>query len=109
LLRGYYLGDRDRTQIEARFNHSPLDNLNVDFGVRYALDDYTNTQIGLTESKDTNYDINLSYMINDDMNVNTFYNHQIIKSAQSGSANLSIATWQADIEDTVDVVGAGLS
>tara|TARA_R110000796_G_scaffold49408_8_gene117917 strand:- start:2852 stop:4939 length:2088 start_codon:yes stop_codon:yes gene_type:complete len=109
LLRRYYLADRDRTQIEARFNHSPLDNLNVDFGVRYALDDYTNTQIGLTESKDTNYDINLSYMINDDMNVNTFYNHQIIKSAQSGSANLSIATWQADIEDTVDVVGAGLS
>ena len=109
LLRRYYLADRDRTQIEARINHSPIDNLNVDFGVRYAYDDYTNTQIGLTESKDTNYDINLSYMINDDMNVNTFYNHQIIKSAQSGSANLSIATWQADIEDTVDVVGAGLS
>ncbi|MBB1439493.1 MtrB/PioB family decaheme-associated outer membrane protein, partial [Shewanella sp. SG41-4] len=109
LLRRYYLADRDRTQIEARFNHSPIENLNVDFGVRYALDDYTETQIGLTESKDTNYDINLSYMINDDVNVNTFYNHQIIKSAQSGSANLNIATWQADIEDTVDVVGAGLS
>jgi len=109
LLRRYYLADRDRTQIEARVNHSPMDNLNVDFGVRYALDDYTNTQIGLTESKDTNYDININYMINDDINASTFYNHQIITSAQSGSANLNIATWQADIEDTVDVVGAGLS
>ena len=109
LLRRYYLADRDRTQIEARVNHSPMDNLNVDFGVRYALDDYTNTQIGLTESKDTNYDININYMINDDINASTFYNHQIITSAQSGSANLNIATWQAEIEDTVDVVGAGLS
>lgn len=109
LLRRYYLADRDRTQIEARVNHSPMDNLNVDFGVRYSLDDYTNTQIGLTESKDTNYDININYMINDDINASTFYNHQIITSAQSGSANLNIATWQADIEDTVDVVGAGLS
>ncbi|WP_351088643.1 MtrB/PioB family decaheme-associated outer membrane protein [Shewanella sp. S1-49-MNA-CIBAN-0167] len=109
LLRRYYIADRDRTQVEARINHTPMDNLNIDFGVRYAFDDYTDTQIGLTESKDTNYDININYMINNDININTFYNHQIIKSAQSGSANVSIATWQADIEDTVDVVGAGLS
>jgi MtrB/PioB family decaheme-associated outer membrane protein len=109
LLRRYYIADRDRTQVEARINHTPMDNLNIDFGVRYAFDDYTETQIGLTESKDTNYDINVNYMINNDINLNTFYNHQIIKSAQSGSANVSIATWQADIEDTVDVVGAGLS
>jgi len=109
LLRRYYLADRDRTQVQARFNHTPMDNLSIDFGVRYALDDYTDTQIGLTESKNTNYDINLNYMINDDINLNTFYNYQVITSAQSGSANVGIATWQADIEDTVDVVGAGLS
>ncbi|QDE30684.1 MtrB/PioB family decaheme-associated outer membrane protein [Shewanella polaris] len=109
LLRRYYLADRDRTQVEARFNHTPIDNLTVDFGVRYALDDYTDTNIGLTESKDTNYDINLNYMVNSDININTFYNHQVIKSEQSGSTNFSIANWQANIEDTVDVVGAGLS
>ncbi|MGX9461700.1 MtrB/PioB family decaheme-associated outer membrane protein [Shewanella sp. A14] len=109
LLRRYYLADRDRTQIEARFNHTPINDLTIDFGVRYAFDDYTETQIGLTESKDTNYDININYMISQDININSFYNHQVIKSVQSGSTNFSTANWQANIEDTVDVVGAGLS
>jgi MtrB/PioB family decaheme-associated outer membrane protein len=109
LLRKYYLADRDRSQIEARVSYTPIDALTFDFGARYALDDYTDTEIGLTESKDTSYDANLSYMINEDVMFNAFYNHQTIDSAQSGSSNFSTATWQADIEDKVDVVGAGLS
>ncbi|QIR14123.1 MtrB/PioB family decaheme-associated outer membrane protein [Shewanella aestuarii] len=109
LLRKYYLADRNRSQIEARVSYVPMDALTIDFGARYALDDYKNTEIGLTESKDTSYDANVSYMFNDDVMLNAFYNHQTIDSAQSGSSNFTTATWQADIEDKVDVVGAGLS
>lgn len=109
LLRRYYLADRDRSQIEARLSHTPLSDLTVDFGARYSLDDYTDTAIGLTESTDTYYDVNVHYAINADVSLNAFYNHQIIKSEQAGSSNFSIANWQADIEDTIDYVGAGLS
>ncbi|MGI2172202.1 MtrB/PioB family decaheme-associated outer membrane protein [Shewanella sp. MF05960] len=109
LLRRYYLADRDRSQLEARFSHTPLTDLTVDFGARYALDDYTETDIGLTKSTDTYYDINLHYMVNADLSLNAFYNHQIIESEQSGSSSFSVANWQADIEDTIDYVGAGMS
>jgi MtrB/PioB family decaheme-associated outer membrane protein len=109
LLRKYYLADRDRSQVEVRVSHTPIDELTIDFGARYALDDYTNTEIGLTESKDTSYDANLSYMFSADVMLNAFYNHQVIESAQSGSSNFATATWQANIEDAVDVMGAGLS
>jgi MtrB/PioB family decaheme-associated outer membrane protein len=109
LLRRYYLADRDRSQLEARFSHTPLTDLTVDFGARYALDDYSETDIGLTKSTDTYYDINLHYMVNADLSLNAFYNHQIIESEQSGSSSFSVANWQADIEDTIDYVGAGMS
>lgn len=109
LLRKYNLADRDRTQIEARITHTPLDSLTIDFGARYALDDYTDTVIGLTESKDTSYDANISYMITADLLATAFYNHQTIESEQAGSSNYSTPTWTGFIEDKVDVVGAGIS
>lgn len=109
LLRKYNLANRDRTQVEARVTHSPIESLTIDFGARYALDDYTDTVIGLTESKDTSYDANISYMITDDLLANAFYNYQIIESEQAGSSNYSTPTWTGFIEDKVDVVGAGIS
>lgn len=109
LLRKYNLADRKRSMVEARVSHTPIDALTIDLGARYALDDYNNTQIGLTESTDLSYDINASYLITDDMMVNAFYNRQNIDSDQSGSTNFGAANWFSQIEDQVDVVGAGFS
>ncbi|MGE6651193.1 MtrB/PioB family decaheme-associated outer membrane protein [Shewanella colwelliana] len=109
LLRKYNLADRKRTMVEARVSHSPIDALTVDFGARYALDDYNDTQIGLTESKDISYDVSASYLINDDMMINAFYNRQNIDSQQAGSTNFSAPNWYGIIEDQVDVIGAGFS
>ncbi len=109
LLRKYNLADRQRTMVEARISHTPIDALTIDFGGRYALDDYNETQIGLTESKDVSYDINASYLINDDMMVNAFYNRQNIDSEQAGSSNYSTPNWFGLVEDQVDVIGAGFS
>ncbi|TVP15218.1 MtrB/PioB family decaheme-associated outer membrane protein [Shewanella sp. KCT] len=109
LLRKYNLADRQRTMVEARISHTPIDALTIDFGGRYALDDYNETQVGLTESKDVSYDINASYLINDDMMVNAFYNRQNIDSEQAGSSNYSTPNWFGLVEDQVDVIGAGFS
>ena len=109
LLRKYNLADRQRTMVEARISHTPIDALTIDFGARYALDDYNETQIGLTESEDLSYDANVSYLINDDMMVNAFYSRQNIDSEQAGSTNFSTPNWFGVIEDQVDVIGAGFS
>ncbi|WP_394200461.1 MtrB/PioB family decaheme-associated outer membrane protein [Shewanella waksmanii] len=109
LLRKYNLADRKRSMVEARVTHTPIDALTIDFGARYALDDYNETQIGLTESKDLSYDVSASYLINDDMMVNAFYNRQNIESEQAGSTNFSTPNWYGLVEDQVDVIGAGFS
>ncbi|WP_299787999.1 MtrB/PioB family decaheme-associated outer membrane protein [uncultured Shewanella sp.] len=109
LLRKYNLADRKRTMIEARVTHSPIDTLTLDFGTRYAIDDYNETQIGLTESKDLSYDASVSYLLNDDMTVTAFYNRQNIDSDQAGSSNFAAPNWTGTVEDQVDVIGAGFS
>lgn len=109
LLRKYNMADRKRTMIEARVTHSPIDALTLDFGTRYAIDDYNDTQIGLTESKDLSYDASVSYLLNDDMTVTAFYNRQNIDSDQAGSSNFAAPNWTGTVEDQVDVIGAGFS
>ncbi|MPY21423.1 MtrB/PioB family decaheme-associated outer membrane protein [Shewanella sp. YLB-07] len=109
LLRKYNLADRKRTMVEARITHSPTEALTIDLGTRYALDDYNDTQIGLTESRDLSYDVSASYLINDDMTLTAFYNRQNIESDQSGSTNFSTPNWFGVVEDQVDVIGAGWS
>ncbi|MCD8475922.1 MAG: MtrB/PioB family outer membrane beta-barrel protein, partial [Shewanella fodinae] len=55
------------------------------------------------------YDASVNYQILEDLNLNLFYNHQTIKNEQAGAANFStVATWFANTEDKVDVVGAGV-
>ncbi|KFZ38086.1 membrane protein [Shewanella mangrovi] len=107
LLRKYYLADRKRSMVEVRVSHTPIDSLTIDFGGRYAYDDYDNTEIGLTESRDASLDANVNYQATKDLNFNLFYNHQRIKSEQNGSSSFSTTDWYSEIEDTVDVVGFG--
>ncbi|WOT04104.1 MtrB/PioB family decaheme-associated outer membrane protein [Shewanella youngdeokensis] len=109
LLRKYNLADRQRSQVEARFTHSPIDALSIDFGARFALDDYHDTQIGLTESKDISYDASVSYLLTKDMTLTAYYNRQNIDSEQAGSTNFSSPNWYGLVEDQVDVIGTGLS
>ncbi|WP_065188554.1 MtrB/PioB family decaheme-associated outer membrane protein [Shewanella woodyi] len=109
LLRKYNLADRKRTMIEARVTHNPTDSLTLDLGTRYAIDDYDETQIGLTESTDLSYDASVTYMLSDDMTLTAFYNRQNIESEQAGSSSFSAPTWTGVVEDQVDVIGAGWS
>lgn len=109
LLRKYNLADRERTQVEARFSYSVTPALSVDLGARYALDDYDETVIGLTESKDLSLDSSINYLITDDIDIAGFYSYQTIKLTQAGSDNFSSPTWQAAIEDQINVVGLNLA
>ncbi|MEZ9539259.1 MtrB/PioB family decaheme-associated outer membrane protein [Shewanella sp. 10N.286.51.B8] len=109
LMRKYYLADRTRNDIELRVNHSPLDWLSIDFTGRYAIDDYDDTVIGLTESEDYGYDINVNLQLSKQLSAYGFAGQQWINSAQAGSQNYSDPDWYADIEDKFINMGAGVS
>ncbi|GIU49380.1 MULTISPECIES: MtrB/PioB family decaheme-associated outer membrane protein [Shewanella] len=109
LMRKYYLADRERNEVELRVSHTPLDWLSIDFTGRYAKDDYDDTVIGLTESEDYSYDINVNMQLTKQFSAYGFAGQQWINSAQAGSQTYSSPDWYADIEDEFINLGAGVS
>ncbi|QQX79861.1 MtrB/PioB family decaheme-associated outer membrane protein [Shewanella sp. KX20019] len=109
LLRKYYLADRKRTAFEAKFNHTPTSWLSLDMTARYAKDDFDETQLGLTESEDYGYDINLGLQLDAHLSGYAFAGQQWIDSAQAGSQSFSTPDWFADIEDEFINLGAGFT
>ena len=108
-MRKYYLADRKRNAVELKINHSPLSWVSVDVTGRYAKDDYDATEIGLTESEDFGYDVNLSLQFSKHLSAYGFAGQQWINSAQAGSQSFSSPDWNADIEDEFINIGAGFS
>ncbi|USD36406.1 MULTISPECIES: MtrB/PioB family decaheme-associated outer membrane protein [Ferrimonas] len=105
LMRRYYLADRDRSEVELRVSHTPLDKLSVDFTGHYALDDYDKSDVGLTEAEDYGYDVTLAFQHTERFSTHLFVGQQWITSEQGGSVT-GPAVWEATIED--DFLNAGL-
>lgn len=109
LMRKYYLADRTRNAVELKLNHSPLSWVSIDLTGRYAIDDYDATIIGLTESQDYGYDLNISVQLSKDISAYGFAGQQWIDSTQAGSQSFSAPDWQADIQDEFINLGTGIS
>ncbi|MBY5993276.1 MtrB/PioB family decaheme-associated outer membrane protein [Ferrimonas balearica] len=107
LLRKYYLADRDRTELQLEIGHSPLENLSLDATVRFAQDDYSESEIGLLDAEDLGYDLAASYRISPSLNLHAFVGQQWIESNQAGSQGFAAPDWTYRIEDRFDYAGAG--
>lgn len=104
-MRKYNFADRERTEFVVDMTHTPLDYLNIDFRGYYALDDYSDTDIGLTESTDYGYDASANLLISDIMNLTVYGGYQWIDNDQLGSSSLSYADWAAENSDEFGFVG----
>ncbi len=109
LMRKYYLADKKSSKAELFVTHAPLDTLSLSFRGYYGLDDYTNTQIGLVESKDYGYDIGLSWQALQDLSVNIDGGYQWIDSDQASAQTTNLDMWQADTEDQFGFAGVGFN
>ncbi|MBY5922649.1 MtrB/PioB family decaheme-associated outer membrane protein [Ferrimonas balearica] len=107
LLRKYYLADRDRTELTFDVSYNPLADLTLDATVRYAKDDYSESEIGLLDSDDLGYDLAASYRISKALNLHAFAGQQWIESNQAGSQSFAAPDWTYRIEDRFDYAGIG--
>jgi MtrB/PioB family decaheme-associated outer membrane protein len=107
LMRKYYLADKKSSKAEIFVTHAPLESLSLSFRSYYGLDDYTNTDIGLVESKDYGYDLGLSWQALQDLAINLDGGYQWIDSDQASAQTTNIDMWQADTEDQFGFAGVG--
>ncbi|MBW3166348.1 MtrB/PioB family decaheme-associated outer membrane protein, partial [Ferrimonas balearica] len=109
LLRKYYLADRDRTELSFDASYSPFAALSLDATVRYAKDDYSESEIGLLDADDLSYDLSANYRVTEALNLHAFAGQQWIESNQAGSQSFASADWTYRIEDQFDYAGVGAS
>ncbi len=118
LMRKYNLADRDRTKAGALINYMATEKLYLGARADYSEDDYTDTEIGLTEASQPTVTVDLSYTPVNNLTTYGYYTWENIQSSQngndlssgggmSGGAQATPGPWQADFDDTFNTVGVG--
>ena len=109
LLRKYNMADRDRTLSKMHVSILPYEGLTLGLSVDYAMDDYTDSLIGLTEGSELGMHADAAMQLAEATNLHFFVGQQKLKSSQAGSQTLSTPDWYADNNDTITTAGIGLT
>jgi MtrB/PioB family decaheme-associated outer membrane protein len=108
LLRKYNMASRTRDSAGLRADVNAWKTVNLGFGVDYANDDYSKSQIGLTESRDVTYGADASTLLAKNTSLYVYLTREQIKSKQAGSQLFSTPDWTGENNDTVDTAGIGV-
>ena len=108
LLIKYNMADRDRNQGALRVEFLGIDKITLGFGYDYAKDNYTNSEIGLTESKDITYSVDASAILSQKTSLYVYLNREDINSTQVGSSTATTPDWVGENDDTINTLGLGM-
>jgi MtrB/PioB family decaheme-associated outer membrane protein len=108
LMRKYNLAYRYRTYGELTASAASPD-VPVSFSatVFYAEDSYTHSQLGMTESEEVRYSVDINWSITDNASTYLLIGNDKIEAAQLGSEQFDDADWQALHNDNFDHIGFG--
>ncbi len=108
LLRKYNMADRERDQASVYVSYTPHERLGLGLSIDTASDDYTNSELGLTESEDVSYTLDASLLLTQTVSAHAFLTREEIDSKQLGSQTFSTADWSGEEQDTIDTFGVGV-
>lgn len=108
LYRDFTVADRLRNGAEFSLDWQMNEAVQYSMNVDYQHDDYENTQVGLTESEEHNFGMQLTWTPR--QNLNTFASLQRgwISWMLSGSSQFTVPTWGSDQDDVFDVFSLGI-
>jgi len=122
-LRKYHLGDRTRDTLALFATLMPVERWTVGFSANYLKDDYTASELGLTQSSINSYTLDATFVPAETASSYAFYTYEDLRSDQDGrsfSGPITSATrptqaadpaldWFANHRDRVDTIGAGVA
>lgn len=101
-LRQSWLADRERDKVGVFANFTPMETVTLGVKANRISDDYTASQLGLTDGEATHYSVDASFTPMAGFSLYTFYNYEQNESRQVG------ATWRAVHEDETGSAGLGM-
>lgn len=109
LFRKFNMADRDRDRILLEFDYMPIDSFSITLGYIHAKSSYKESVLGLQESVDESYSVNLNYAISSKVNAYAFYNLDYLDADLLNTTGGNSAPWKARTQDRIETAGIGLS
>ncbi len=107
LMRKYNLADRERDYWELEAHLLLPRDFSLSLGGFERRDDYVNSTLGLTRSRESGGTADLSWTISAKASAYAFYGRQRISNVQNGSQSFGAPDWQAEGDDEFETVSAG--
>ncbi len=109
LLRKFNQADRIRDKALVQFDYNPTDRLGLNFSYYYADDDFRRSPLGLQNSNEQSYNIDLNYAIHNKIQLNAFYNRVTIDALLTNAISINDQPWTGMTKDSIDSFGFGIS
>jgi len=109
LIRKYNMADRVRNSLEFHANITPESPYTVGLEFDIAENDYDNSVLGLTDSRETSINIDVTTMVSEATSINAFIGYEVIESNQVGSQTFSTPDWWASNDDSFNNFGFGVA
>lgn len=109
LLRKYNMADRERLASMMHASILPVENITLGLSLDYATDEYSDTQIGLTDGSEFSIHADAAIVLTDKTSLHFFAGQQNLKSSQAGSQAFSTPDWFADNNDNITTAGIGIT
>lgn len=107
-LRKYNLADRERDFWDVEVHLALPANLALSLGGFERRDEYVNSTLGLSRSRDLGGTADLSWTLSEKISAYAFYGRQEISALQNGSQSFGAPDWQARSVDEFDTASLGL-
>lgn len=108
LLRKYYLAARQRNSAGLRADVALGEDMSLGLDADIAVDDYTESTVGLTYGRSAGIGADLSAAIGEKTQLQAFVRTDRMHSRQAGSEQAGQPDWWARNRDASDVVGMGV-
>lgn len=109
LMRKFNQADRDRERLLIDLDFMPSDALGVNLSFFRAQSDYTESMLGLQESEEESYTLNLNYAIGSKGNLYAFVTRDNIDARMLNATASDADPWNARTADEITTLGLGFS
>jgi hypothetical protein len=109
LMRKFNQADRDRDRVLIDFDFMPTDALGINLSFFRAKSDYTESIIGVQESEEESYTINLNYAMGTKGNLYAFVTRDNIDAHLVNTISSTATPWDAMTSDEITTYGLGAS
>lgn len=109
LLRKFNQADRNRENSQIQIDINPSEKLGINLSYYYAQDKYRESPIGLQDSDDSSYTLDINYAIADKINLSAFYGKNDINARLTNAITESEPIWTGETNDEITTKGFGLN